>query len=326
MYRKTLLVAFLGLFVVAQSFAARDEIKEELRELRAEVRESVRSEREQAATAQDLKSEDIEKGYSLIDVHGNRVRVEKYFSRPAADKIHVLVLNTRADLDNRIDRVDWTATFNKDLPLDLSGVGRTMWGVSGEKRPAYYVTSVLGVLASGANNITITKDGGWLFTFGQYLDKVWCIVVFNDELLSVNGISKIRNKRILHNEQLNILGAVEIYYPRSSDSQLGHAVTKIEAGEVYILGSDPTALPKKYEWEAEADEQHIRDRVVFADDTWISRDIYLIDDEGTPLPWSTPFWQGNEEVIHGASEFNGDTIDIVITPDSSQRVEYQEEN
>ncbi len=332
---KKLVVSLMVCVLVstAQSFASRSELRDELRELRNEVREGVRAERAQANAALERKLEDSQKGKMLIDVHGNRVRVEKYLSRPAANQINVIVLNTRPDLAGRIDQVEWTGTFNQDLPDKLRGIGRGMWGSRGGPRPEYYITNVLRVATSGDNNLTVTRDGGWLYTFAKFGDREWCLVIFNDEKLTINGIDKIMRERIGYDVDLNLAGMVKIYYPHRNTSALTHAITRIGVnGKIIVLGTeDALAMPTKREWEAEPNEHHFRDRLEFADGTWITRDRYLIDDEGDILARSAdesgpgrrvPFWRGNREIIHGASEFGGETIDIVIIPGPAEEVGY----
>ncbi len=332
MMKKLMITVVVGLLVfTAQSFASRDELKDELKELRREAREGIKAERSQANGARELRAEDSEGGRTVIDVRGNRVRVEKYLSRPADNQIRVVVLNTRPGLADRVDQVNWTGTFNQDLPLDLRGIGRGMWGSRGGPRPEYYITNVLRVATSGDNSLTVTRDGGWLYTFAKLGEREWCLVIFNNELLTINGIGKIERERINYDIDLNLPGMVKIYYPHRDDSVLTHALTRIGVtGQIIWLGTeDALALPTKHEWEREPNEHHLRDKLVFADGTWISRDRYLIDDEGhvlerdadDPGHW-LPFWRGNREIIHGASEFDGETIDIVITPGPAEEVGY----
>ncbi len=115
-------------------------IKEETKEvLIAEVRMDMTKEEVQRAAAVEQKIAEYQQGKSLIDVWGNRVRVEEYIVRKnmQPDQFKLVVLNER---ENRFDYLTWVATFNKELPQDLSLATRWLSWKEGKSQPEYYLT------------------------------------------------------------------------------------------------------------------------------------------------------------------------------------------
>lgn len=82
-----------------------------------EVRMDMTKEQVQAAAATEIKNAEYEQGKTMMDYFGKRVRIEEYIVRPQSDQFKFVALNER---DNRFDYFTWLATFNTDLPADLS--------------------------------------------------------------------------------------------------------------------------------------------------------------------------------------------------------------
>ncbi|MCD6311732.1 MAG: FecR domain-containing protein [Elusimicrobia bacterium] len=82
-----------------------------------EVRMDMTKEQVQAAAAVEIKNAEYEQGKTMVDYFGKRVRIEEYIVRPQSDQFKFVALNER---DNRFDYFTWLATFNTDLPADLS--------------------------------------------------------------------------------------------------------------------------------------------------------------------------------------------------------------
>ncbi len=82
-----------------------------------EVRMDMTKEQVQAAAAVEIKNAEYEQGKTMTDYFGQRVRLEEYIVRPQSDQFKFVALNER---DNRFDYFTWLATFNTDLPADLS--------------------------------------------------------------------------------------------------------------------------------------------------------------------------------------------------------------
>lgn len=129
----------------------------------------------QAAAAEEMKLAEYQEGKALIDVNGNRVRLEEYILRRPRDVAEAdrakafkfVVLNTR---DERFDFFTYKGIFNKTLPDDLSIALRNVSGRQlGSTAPEYYLTSyemtqsnlkdALKDMADGGHLVKVTFDG-----------------------------------------------------------------------------------------------------------------------------------------------------------------------
>ncbi len=128
----------------------------------------------QAAAAEEMKLAEFQEGKSLIDVNGNRVRIEEYILRRPRDVAEVdrdkafkfVVLNTR---EGRFDFFIYKGVFNKALPVDLSVALRNVSGRALGTEPEYYLTAYemtqsnltdgLKDMADSGHLVQITFDG-----------------------------------------------------------------------------------------------------------------------------------------------------------------------
>ncbi|MFH1415873.1 MAG: hypothetical protein ABIH89_07305 [Elusimicrobiota bacterium] len=285
----------------------------EMDEFRDEIEESSDAELQQAENTTESITEDAELGRTVTDINGYRVRVEKYCSRPASNQIKTTVLNTREDI-GRIDQSVWTGTFNKDLPLRLRGIPRTMWGSTLRRlgKPEYYLTNVQRTDSCGNNTIKTIQDDGWLF-HADHIVHNYYVVIFNDEKIAVNDIDKIRHNRENTDPATNHAGLRRHYYPDATG-----ALTRVTLSNLEIIPS--------LEVERGGGTEHYkREKLTFADGTFLKVSKYRIDDDGNILPRGIPSIFGNLEVVFEATEFNGETIDIVITPEAGEEVSLETE-
>jgi len=75
--------------------------------------------------AMEEKNVDLHMGKVLTDMHGNRVRMEEYVLRPAANQVQFLNLTMRAD---RLDYANYNAYFNDILPRCPRGLFAKRFG------------------------------------------------------------------------------------------------------------------------------------------------------------------------------------------------------
>ena len=122
----------------------------------------------QAAAAEEMKLAEYQEGKALIDVNGNRVRLEEYILRRPKDVAEAVrdrafkfvVLNTRED---RFDYFTYKGIFNKTLPDDLSVALRNTTGRQlGEAAPEYYLTAYEMTQSNLTDAIKDMADGGHL--------------------------------------------------------------------------------------------------------------------------------------------------------------------
>jgi len=69
----------------------------------------------------------------ITGIHGNRVRVEEFVTRPASNQVKFITLSKRK---NRLDYMWFLQEFNKNLPKDIKGIAlRCYWDYEPEFYP-----------------------------------------------------------------------------------------------------------------------------------------------------------------------------------------------
>lgn len=142
--------------------------------LKHEVGLGMSKEAVMAAAAEEMRLAEYQEGKTLIDVNGDRVRLEEYIIRRPQElaanlqdrAFKLVVLNER---DNRFDYFYYRGVFNQTLPDDLSVALNDVRGQLGAAAPDYYLDSYeMGqsntqdsVLdqANGGHLVKITYDG-----------------------------------------------------------------------------------------------------------------------------------------------------------------------
>jgi hypothetical protein len=110
--------------------------------VRREVGLEMSKEEVQTAAAAELRLAEYQEGKTMVDVYGQRVRLEEYIIRMAStdpmikDTFKLVLLNER---ENRFDYFYYKGQFNKELPTDLSTALKDLGGKIGDTRPEYYL-------------------------------------------------------------------------------------------------------------------------------------------------------------------------------------------
>lgn len=198
-------------------------IKEETKEmLIPEVHMDMTKEQVQRAAAEELKLAEYQQGKSIIDVWGNRVRIEEYIVRKnmQPNQFKMVVLNER---QNRFDYLTWVATFNKDLPQDLSLATKWLSWQEGPFQPDYYLEQSY----TGMSN-TVDKVE-WVLQGNIVCSGDLCKYVSNMVSFKING-----------NEKINLLpDSMEISYPLGKN---------FVAEQYSIVFKDNTSAKETYYW------------------------------------------------------------------------------
>lgn len=198
-------------------------IKEEMKDvLIPEVRMDMTKEQVQRAAAEELKLAEYQQGKSLIDVWGNRVRIEEYIVRKNLnpDQFKMVVLNER---EKRFDYFIWLATFNRELPTDLTLATKWLSWKEGATQPEYYLKESY----SGVSN-TIDKVE-WKLT-GSVIQEN-SLYKYKQDLISY----KINN-----NEKINLIpDTMTISYPKGE---------KFSAYTYSVVFKDNTWAKESYYW------------------------------------------------------------------------------
>jgi uncharacterized protein YlzI (FlbEa/FlbD family) len=198
-------------------------IKEEMKDvLVPEVQMDMTKEQVQRAAAEELKLAEYQQGKSLIDVWGNRVRIEEYIVRKnlQPNQFKMVVLNER---ENRFDYFIWLATFNKELPTDLTLATKWLSWKEGVTLPEYYLKESY----SGASNT---------------IDKVeWRLT---GDVVKENSLYKYQQNlvsyKINNNEKINLIpDTMTVSYPKGN---------KFSAYTYSIVFKDNTWAKESYYW------------------------------------------------------------------------------
>ncbi len=154
----------------SEAFRDRNTIR---RELGLEMsKESV-----QAAAASEMKLAEYQEGKTMIDVNGQRVRLEEYIMRPAPDTFKLVVLNERND---RLDYFYYRGKFNTTLPEDLGTALRQMNGTLGAAAPDYYLTEYEKGYSNTRDYVKDNATGGHLVRITYNANGTFTLTDAND--------------------------------------------------------------------------------------------------------------------------------------------------
>ncbi len=224
-------------------------------EVRREMFEEISREAVLSRAAEEIKQAEYENGKVMIDVHGNRVRLEEYVVRLKENEFKYVVLNHR---DERFDFGKIDFVFDSSLPGDLSRATENMFYSDNSEKPDWILTDLTSVISNTKDRVNEVATGGNMI---QDSEDNWRHY-FSDFTFSIKGFEK----------EEKVLWAREIY------GGYGGAVYDDLTVEYEYLGGDDPEVEKKYPSGEES--FHFYNRNTFADGTWISTEDYFIDDEG----------------------------------------------
>ncbi|MCX5794334.1 MAG: FecR family protein [Elusimicrobia bacterium] len=330
----------------SQGQSGRDALKEQARR---EVGLEMSKEAVQSAAAFESMNAVYKEGKAIIDVGGNRVRIEEYIVRPAADQFKLVVLNER---EQRFDYFYYKGTFNTTLPDDLSIALRQLPGCIGAPCGYYlkdYETgrsntqdSMLEV-TSGGHQVDVNHDGNPDDAVSAAFDPVTNSFValapgtnFYQTLYDYN---KLTFNGVPHGGWVPANPADAIVNGGPGIANYG---SKINSGSVLRDWSDPTSSyspaslttvrrsPACDPPDCTYDEAGVEHSVVYASNgdgsVWEKYDSYVISDEGrvantgdfagsySGTDYKQTLLHWNFETIVTASEFSGRKIDLAVEP------------
>ena len=143
---------------------------------RREIYSEISKEDVLASAQAEIQSAEYQTRKTAIDAFGNRVRMEEYVMRPAADQFKYVVLNTR---NNRFDFGKILFTFNQALPSDLSLATRSMISASGTSAPQWQLTAMNSVMSNTLDKVTEDASGGAMVYNGLSSDPAYQLVFGN---------------------------------------------------------------------------------------------------------------------------------------------------
>jgi len=260
-----------------------------------EVSNDIAMEQMRQSITQNLKDADYQMGKSLVDVHGNRVRLEEYLLRPRPEQLQFLILNTR---ENRFDYASSLYTFNKALPDNFSPVVREAIKGRWNTQPDYWLTGNEAKFGNHYNDYM-----NWVLSDGYVepgsLNNPYWEQKFVNFVHTVNGIEKIKCTN------LNMPSSAQTWYVRDESGNL-KPVSQNYTLPGFSFNRDPEKATSMAWYKYE-------------DGTWEQIEFYVIDDQGNLLTWEKSgtgeaLENDNGEVRLTASEFNGRDIDVVYSP------------
>jgi hypothetical protein len=179
-----------------------------------------------AAAALEQRTADYREGKSLIDVNGNRVRLEEYIVRSQPNEFKLVVLNERS---TGLDYFFYAGTFNQNLPADLSVALKDLGGTFGTTAPTYYLTSYEMGQSNTVDSIHDTATGGHLVN----------IQLSNGNYVLTDNANP-GNTRVIAAAQLQSDGTYKIYNPLADSFSVVSASQKDSATQfgLYIPEND----------------------------------------------------------------------------------------
>ncbi len=293
--------------------------------MRREMSLDMSKEEVQAAAAREIKLAEYQQGKSLIDVFGQRVRLEEYIVRPAPNQFKLVVLNER---EARFDYFYYLGTFNKDLPKDLSTALRQLPGGVGSA-PDYFMTgfetgrsntkdsmierALEGHLVDVNNNATASDDVKFFY------DSV------TDSYVDVTGKSVYQT--IFDKYGFYINGGLK-YGWTGNNAQSYSDTTASSVADPITGAALAAALPARSVSVTFPDAGSIHQVIYesYSDGTFTQWDNYILDDQGkvatisdfqgirSGAAYKEKILQFNFEQVVTASEFGGRKIDLVVEP------------
>lgn len=321
-----------GLGRVMSSGEFKTQQKEESQQvLKHEVALNMTKEQVQAAASEEIKLAEYQQGKSMIDVFGNRVRLEQYIMRPRADQFKLVVLNDRRD---RFDYFYYLGTFNTTLPTDLSVALKQLSGCSGAMC-AYNLTGY----ETGRSNLTDTvqenASGGHQVDLNSNSDPSDDITsYFDSELNKYVSVSGGFYKTLFDNYWIKYNGTKFLEWSPKSGSldnystTLANGVNYYYIGDNELLGSANAGVPTtNSDRSPDGSLLHDKIRLTYGTGTyWEQYDNYIVSDEGNVatlsdfsgvrdgVTYKETLLKWNFEQVVTSSLFGGRKIDLVIEP------------
>lgn len=111
----------------------------------------------QRLVAGEMRREEFEAGRALTDASGLRVRAEEFVVRTGPASFSFVALNDRRG--QGLSYFSWSGTFDRPLPVDLSGVFAILPGSAGAPAP-WTLTSYAATSSNGPDSFVVRGAGG----------------------------------------------------------------------------------------------------------------------------------------------------------------------
>jgi energy-coupling factor transporter ATP-binding protein EcfA2 len=319
-----------------------DPDNEEFRkDVRREVALGLAKEAVQAAAAAEARLAEYQEGKTMIDAGGQRVRLEQYIVRPAADEFKFVTLNER---ENSFNYFYYQARFNQALPVELAPALRYLNGKTGSA-PDYFITAFETGRSNTVDSILENATGGHLVNTLLGEDRTvydpdantfrtvaagtafWS-TLFDNYSYKINGTEKFGwqpagGANITAYDYVATGIHTRILGGGADCGASGCAVGPVNCT---TAACEEAARPSSITSPQGGGVLHDRASITYSDGTWERYDFYVVGDEGN-IATSADFsgvtsgenykktlLKWNYEQVITASEFEGRSIDLVVSP------------
>jgi len=270
---------------------------------RREIYNEISKEDVLASAQAEIQSAEYQNRKTAIDAFGNRVRMEEYTIRPAADQFKYVVLNTR---ENRFDFGKILFTFNTALPADLSLATANMISSPGSAAPQWQLIAMNSVMSNTLDKVTEDASGGSMVYNGLSSDPAYQLV-FGDYSFYAAGPAEADDNGGL---------GKWIWTKANYNVATGY----VDPADVSYLGGSGLVSS------VSGDVFHGVSKNIFNEGTWIQAEDFVLFDDGKILS-SGDFGSGlgggetvdqitdrlNFERVYTSSLFGGRTIDVMFS-------------
>lgn len=296
--------------------------------MRREMSLDASKEEVQAAAAKEIKLAEFQQGKVLIDVFGQRVRLEEYIVRPSANQFKLVVLNERAA---RFDYFYYLGTFNKALPTDLSVALRQLGGGLGTA-PDYFLTGFETGRSNTRDSVIEVAQGGHLVDVNNNVDAADNVAFFYDAVTDkyVDAVGKAVFLTLFDRYGFYINGGLKYGWTGNNITSYSLAGGMAQAALVDPINGVVLAVPLPTRSVSvtfpDAEQIHQVIYESYTDGTFTKWDNYIINDEGriatisdfkgitTGAQYKQKLLDFNYQQVITASEFQGRKIDLVVEP------------
>lgn len=292
--------------------------------MRREMSLDMSKEEVQAAAAKEIKLAEFQQGKALIDVFGQRVRLEEYIVRPQADQFKLVVLNERAA---RFDYFYYLGTFNKALPTDLSVALRQLSGGLGAA-PEWFLTGFETGRSNTRDSVVEVAQGGHQVDVNNNIDATDNVAFFYDAAKDrfVDAAGQAVFQTLFDRYGFYINGGLKYGWTGNNIQSYGDVVASANTDP--ITGAAVAALPVRSISVTFPSPNDVHQVIYesYTDGTFTQWDNYIISDDGrvatlsdfqgtrSGISYKEKILQFNYEQVITASEFSGRKIDLVVEP------------
>lgn len=297
-------------------------INETREEARNEIFQELSKESVLSRADEEIKLAEYQNGKAMIDVSGNRVRLEEYIVRTNPNEFKYVVLNSRAE---RFDFGKIVFTFNSALPEDLTLATKNMFTYEGEVKPGLWLTNVISVMSNTQDQVNEEAGGGDMFVDDPVNPSYWTLG-FSNYKFSVN------NKTWWEFSDANTNGILESgeisYYNVATGAKLSFSTDftlDADTNKYYFLDSAGAKVYfNEFQQPTGQDSFHFYQKNNYTSDQWITAEDYVINDDGkiisaadlrgfTAQKLKDKTYESNFERVYTCSEFQGRKIDLVFS-------------